>query len=51
MLYLYHHRKKGEIKMRKLEDETKKSIKNHLISALIDLIVGLIVWLITKLLE
>lgn len=37
--------------MRKMSEETKKSIKDRLINALIDLIVGLILLILSKLLE
>lgn len=37
--------------MRKLTEETKKSIKESLTGALIDLIVGLILLFVSKLLE
>ncbi len=37
--------------MRKLKDDTKKSIKEKLVSALIDLIVGIILIAISKIIE
>lgn len=37
--------------MKELNDETKKSIREHLINALIDIVVGIILYLITQIID